>query len=448
MMGEDKLRESAKVVLSSPGADQLEVVLYGQKQSLTRFANNQIHQNVTEEDIEVTVRAILGNRIGVAKVNSVEEESLKWVTEKAIDAAVHAKENPNFKSLPSPRAFQPVRAYFPSIRKVTPKRRAELVREVVEQAQNHQLIAAGALSVEERELGVFNSLGVEAYHPSTWVRLTNVVSSEDSSGYSQFVSPDVEEIDPVKIADEAIEKCLRGRHPVEIEPGKYDVFLEEYALGEIFDWLAWIGMGARSLQEERSFMTHRIGEKIMDEKVTIWDDGNDPKSDALPFDFEGVPRQKVVIIDEGIAKGVVYDTLTAAKEGKSSTGHALPSDLSHYGPLPFNLHMDNGEKTKSSILTSIERGIWVTRFHYINGLLKPREALFTGMTRDGTFLIENGKLTKPVKNLRFTESMLRAFSNVVEVSRERRAIGTGEFGAWVLPAVWIRDFSFTGRTEF
>jgi len=250
------------------------------------------------------------------------------------------------------------------------------------------------------------------------------------------------------LAEEAIAKCLKARHPVEIDPGRYDVFLEEYALSEIFAWLSWIGMGARSFKEGKSFMSDRIGEKIMDEKVTIWDDGNDPQTPALPFDFEGVPRKKVMIIEEGIARGVVYDTITSAKEGKSSTGHALPSDLSLVGPLPLHLHMAGGTESKSSIISSIEKGIWVTRFHYINGLLKPREALFTGMTRDGTFLIENGKSTAALKNLRFTESMLRAFSNVVAVSREKKAVGTEESDTSVVPAVWIKDFNFTGKTQF
>ncbi len=448
MISEDRVREAAKAVLSTPGADQLEVVVFGKKSSLTRFANNCIHQNVTEEDFEVTVRAILENRIGVAKVNSSEEESLKWVTRKAIDAAKCVKGNPDFKSLPSPEPYESVQSHFSSIEKASPLGRAELVEKVVERAERHQLTAAGVLSIDENEFGVFNSLGVEAYHPSTWVRLTNVVSSDDSSGYSQYVGPHLNELSPVEIAEEAIDKCLKGRHPVEIEPGRYDVFLEEYALSAIFGWLSWIGMGARSLQEERSFMTDRMGERIMDEKVTIWDDGNDPKTFALPFDFEGVPRKKVMIIEKGIARSVVYDRLTAVKEKKSSTGHAVPSDLSLFGPLPLHLHMGSGETSKSTILSSIEKGIWVTRFHYINGLLEPREALFTGMTRDGTFLIENGKLTKPVKNLRFTESMLRAFSNVVAVSEETRVVGTEEFDTSVLPAVWIRDFNFTGKTQF
>lgn len=448
MIGEGRLREMARKVLTMPGADQLEAVVTGGKHSLTRFSNNQIHQNVTEENVQVTVRAVLKKKIGVAKVNATEEESLKWVTQRAIDAAKCTKENPSFKTLPSPESYTPVKTRFSSIEEASPQKRADLVEKVVERVSHHQLTAAGALSVEESELGVFNSLGVEAYHPSTWIRLTSVVSSEDSSGYGQFIGSDLDQLQPAAVAEEAIKKCLKGRHPVEIKPGRYDVFLEEYALSEIFEWLSWIGMGARSLQEGKSFMTHKIGERVMDEKVTIWDDGNDPETSALPFDFEGVPRKKVMIIEKGIAKGVVYDTLTAAKEGKSSTGHALPSDFSLVGPLPLHLHMAGGEDTKSLIVSSIEKGIWVTRFHYINGLLEPKKALFTGMTRDGTFLIENGKSTKPLKNLRFTESMLRAFSNVVMVSREKRVVGTDESEGYVLPAVWIRDFNFTGKTQF
>jgi predicted Zn-dependent protease len=448
MIGEGRLKEVARKLFSVGGADQLEAVMSAGALSLTRFANNQIHQNVTEENVQVTVRAVLKNRIGVAKVNTIEDESLKWAVERAIDAAKCATENRNLKTLPAPEAYHSVRGHFASIEKASPEWRAESVRKVVEPVIRRGLTAAGALSVHESELAVFNSLGVKAYHPSTWIRLTTVVSSEDSSGYSQFMGPDLDQLKPIDVAEEAITKCLKGRHPVEIEPGRYDVFLEEYALSEIFGWLSWIGMGARSLQEGKSFMTHRIGDKIMDEKVTIWDDGNDPHTCALPFDFEGVPRKKVMIIEKGVARGVVYDTITAAKEEKSSTGHALPPDLSLFGPLPLHLHMAAGMESKSSIVSSIEKGIWVTRFHYINGLLKPREALFTGMTRDGTFLIENGKSTVPLKNLRFTESMLRAFSNVVAVSQEKKVVGTEESDTSIVPAVWIKDFNFTGKTQF
>jgi predicted Zn-dependent protease len=448
MIGEEKIRRAAKAVLSSPDSDQLEVVIGSTRHSLTRFANNSIHQNVTEEDVQVTVRAVIGKRIGVAKVNGLEDERLRWATQNAIDAARCAVANPSFESLPLPQSYAPVQTHFPSAGLTSPGSRAEVVAKVVGRAKRHQLTAAGALSAWEEELGVFNSLGVETYHPSTWARLTTIVSSDDSSGYGQSASPDFRKLDPVTVVDEAIEKCVRSKHPTEIAPGRYDVFLEEYAMGEIFEWLSWIGMGARSLQEKRSFMSDRIGKRIMGEKVTIWDDGNDPETNALPFDFEGVPRKRVSIVEKGVAKGVVYDTLTAAKEKKSSTGHALPSDFSLYGPLPLHLHMESGENSKSSILESIEKGIWVTRFHYINGLLKPREALFTGMTRDGTFLIENGRLTRPLKNLRFTESMLRAFSNVVEVSRERKVVSTEEESSYVLPSVWVKDFCFSGKTEF
>ena len=447
-MSEERIREAAKVVLSTSGADQLEVTLLQENQRLTRFANNEIHQNVAHEDVQVRVRAIRGKKIGTAKVNSLNQQRLKWATRKAIDTAPYGVENDYFTSLPSPQRWQPIQAHFPSTEEVSARRRADVVREVVDKARRSRLSAAGALSVRTRRFGVFNSLGVDAYHPSTWVRLTSVVSSQDSSGYSEAGSPDFECVHPARVADESISKCVKGRHPVEVEPGRYDVFLEEYALSEIFNWLAWIGMGARSFQEESSFMYGRIGENIMAEKVTVWDDGADPDTFSLPFDFEGVPRRKVTIVERGVARGVVYDTLTAARGGSISTGHALPPEYSLFGPLPLHLHMAAGPSSKASIISSIEKGVMVTRFHYINGLLKPREALFTGMTRDGTFLIENGKLTTPLKNLRFTESMLRAFTNVAEISKERRVLGGDDFSTFVLPAVWIKDFNFTGRTEF
>ena len=212
-------------------------------------------------------------------------------------------------------------------------------------------------------------------------------------------------------------------------------------------FLGYMGMGALSVQEGRSFMCGKIGERVTGDKVTIWDDGLDPRGLPLPFDFEGMPKQKVMLIEKGIAKNVVYDSATAAKEpGKKSTGHSLPAPNTQ-GPLPINLFMEPGKSTKEEMLASTDRGIWVTRFHYTN-VLHPVKTVITGMTRDGTFLIEKGKITRPLKNLRFTQSILEALSNVEMltstlkvVKDDWNALGT------TVPAIKVRNFRFTGGTE-
>ena len=198
-----------------------------------------------------------------------------------------------------------------------------------------------------------------------------------------------------------------------------------------------------------SFMADRIGEKVMGDLVTIHDDGTDPTGVPIPFDFEGVPKRKVTIIENGVARGPVYDSVTAAKDGVESTGHGGLA-VFRGGPSCSNLFIAEGDSEFDDLLAAVKRGLLVTRFHYINGLLDTKKALFTGMTRDGTFLIENGKITKAVKNLRFNDSMLRAYSNVEAVTKKRGVAGRnwGGIGSITAPSVLIRDFKFTGTTEF
>jgi len=213
-------------------------------------------------------------------------------------------------------------------------------------------------------------------------------------------------------------------------------------------YLGWLGLGALSVQEGRSFMSGRFGEKITGENITIWDDGHDPRGLALPFDFEGVPKRRVMLIENGVAKGVVYDSFTAGREkGQASTGHSQPAPNT-MGPIPVNLFMAPGQATKEEMLASTERGIWVTRFHYTNPV-HPVKTVLTGMTRDGTFLIEDGHITRPLKNLRFTQSILDAFGQADMLGSELALVKSGWGNLAVCaPAAKIRGFEFTGTTEF
>jgi predicted Zn-dependent protease len=255
----------------------------------------------------------------------------------------------------------------------------------------------------------------------------------------------VGEINTEAISSEAVEKALRSRHPRELPPGRYPVILEEYAVADMMSTLAYLGFGALSVQEGRSFMTDRFGEQIMNPTISIWDDGLDSTGLPMPFDFEGVPRQRVDLIKEGVAAAVVYDSYTAGREGKASTGHGLPAPNT-FGPIPTHMFMAPGEASKEEMLASIERGLWVTRFHYTRPV-HPKLAIITGMTRDGTFLIEKGEMAYPIKNLRFTQSYIEALANVEQVCRETRLVENW-FGATRIPALKVAEVEFTGATEF
>ncbi len=446
MLGPDKVKEITSQVLALSKAEQTEVIFNGMDSALTRFANSYIHQNVAETNTEVRVRLVYGKKIGVASSNDLSPEALKRTVDTARAIAQRQPENPEFKSLPGPQPIQNVEAFVERTAKFTPEQRAQIVSVLCRKAKEKGVVAAGAFNTMSFEIAVANSLGVFAYHPGTVADINTVMMSDTGSGYAAFTHPDASQVNAAAIADEAISKALKARNPEALEPGDYTVLLEEYAVTDILDFLAYLSFSALAVQEERSFMKGKIGEKVMGDNVTLWDDGLAPDTLALPFDYEGVPRQKVTFVENGIARGVVYDTATAQREGKQSTGHSLPAPNST-GPSAEHMFMAPGSTPKSEMLKGVERGIWVTRFWYTR-VVHPTKVLITGMTRDGTFLIENGEVTKPVKNFRFTTSYLDALNNVKAISRETKLFRDDWSGAARrVPALLVDGFRFTGVTQ-
>ena len=448
MIGKAQLKAVADTVLAAAEADQTEVLVSGEDLALTRFAANTIHQNVSETNVSIRVRSVIGKKIGVASNNDGSEASLKGLVRKAEKIALLQQDNPDFTSLPEPLPIQEVQAYSESTAKCSAETRAKGVGSILELARGGGLIASGAFSTGTSETMIANSLGVSAYHCGTMATVMSVIMSNDSSGYAASVAQDVIDLDPAVIGRIAMDKAIHSKNPTSIEPGAYTVILEEEAVANMLFFLGYLGCGALAVQEGRSFMSGRMGEKVTGDNITIWDDALDPRGIMMPFDFEGVPKQKVMLIENGVARSAVYDTATAAREpGKVSTGHSLPAPNAT-GPIPINLFMKPGTSTKEEMIASTKRGIWVTRFHYTNPV-HPVKTLLTGMTRDGTFLIENGKISRPLKNLRFTQSILEAFTNAVSLSKFPKVIKLdfGNFGLSV-PAAKINGFQFTGATEF
>jgi predicted Zn-dependent protease len=255
---------------------------------------------------------------------------------------------------------------------------------------------------------------------------------------------DVNQIDAEALGREAVDKAVRSRGAVRFEPGEYPVVLESYAVGEMLLYLAYMGFGALSLQEGTSFLRGKIGQPIVDRRISIKDDARDPVGLLSAFDFEGVPRQPVDLIRDGKGAGVVYDTRTAIREGHTSTGHALPAP-STFGPFPSHLIIAAGDTPQAELAKGIDRGLWVTRFNYVN-VVKSDRAVLTGLTKDGTYLIENGEVTRPVKNLRFTESVLDTWSGLRALGAERKLL-EGWGGAVVAPSMTLDRFRFTGVSD-
>ena len=447
MLGEEKIREITAKVLGLSQADQTEVLVFSDDSQLTRFANSYIHQNVAERDVHVRVRAVVGKRIGVASTNDLSGESLEKLVGTALEVAKLQLENPDFISLPEPSPIPEVKAFSEATSGVTPEARAQAVGDICRRAVENDLVASGAFSTSVQEIAVANSLGVFAYFPTTLADLKTVIMGDDSSGYGASTAWDVEQLDAEAVGGEAVDKALRGRNPREIEPGRYTVILEEYATEDILEMLSYVGLGALAVQEGRSFMCDRFGEQIVDSAISLWDDGLDLRGLPLPFDFEGVPKRRVPLIENGIAMNVVYDSYTAGKERKASTGHGLPAPNT-FGPLPINMFMAPGQATLEEMIASTEQGILVTRFWYTRPV-HPKLAIITGMTRDGTFLIEKGEVAYPVKNLRFTQSYLDALASVEMIGRTTKLVRSDfELNGNHVPALKLGEFEFTGATEF
>ena len=447
MIGQAELKNLADRAIEMSQAEQTEVVVVAPHSSLTRFANNYIHQNVEQQDLDARVRSVVGKKIGVASSNDTSDAGLKNVVDRALNLARHQRDNTDFQSLPSPQPIQEVEVYVEATARTGPEERAAVVGQICDASSRAGLTAAGAFRTAVTEIVIANSLGVFAYQRDTLADINTVVMSEHGSGHAECVSPDVGDIDGEAVAKEAIDTALININQTEIDPGEYDVVFQEYAVADILDFFGYLSFGAQAYQEKRSFMAGRIGEQVMGENITLYDDGLSLESSPNPFDYEGVPRKPVTFVEKGVAKGIVWDTYTAGKdaEDRESTGHALPAG-STFGPIPSNMFLSPGDATIDEMVESTKKGIFVSRFWYTRPV-HPLNVVVTGMTRDGTFLIEDGKITSPVKNLRFTQSYLEAMNRVEAIGKEtmlHQAIA----GVSRIPALKIAKWTFTGVSQY
>lgn len=445
MRGKEEILNILKKGLEYSSGDETELLYLGKESSLTRYANSYIHQNVKESNSQIRVRVIKNKKVGFVETNNLTLDGIKKAIKDAEEILKFTKEDEFFVKLPEKEEIKEVKTFFEENLKVTPEDMANKVKNVIQRANEKNLIAAGALSVDLEEYAVVNSRDIEVYQPYSSVTLTTVIMGEDSSGYADRFSMKFSDLNEIELADEAIEKVLMGKNPKDFEPGKYEVILSPYAVEDILFFFAYLSFGAKNFHQDMSFMSGKLGEKVLGENITIWDDGLDPIGAPIAFDFEGVPKKKVNIIENGIAKGVVYDSYHAYKFGKENTGHALPQPNS-LGPFALNLFMKEGESSLNEMINNVKRGVYISRFHYTNPL-DPKRVIITGMTRDGTFVIENGKISFPIKNLRFTQDMVELMNNVVEISKERK-LQKGDAHVSVVPYIRVKEFNFTGKTEF
>lgn len=441
-------------------ADEVEVLFSGGQSALTRFANNTIHQNVAEENHSVSVRTVFDRRTARASTNRFDDESLRQVVRASESLANVQHPDPDLLRMPDGREAGEVRAvpsrHFAQTAAITPQLRAEGVRKIVDVAEKHKLTAAGVFASNESAEGLFNSRGLSRWHTQTSAEISVTMLAADSSGWQKANSPDVANLDPLKLAEVAAQKAVDSARPREIPAGKYTVILEPAAVLDIVGFMFWDYSGMAIL-DQRSFLTGRIGTKLFGENVTIWDDVAHPLQAGLPFDAEGVARRRVPLVENGVVQRVVYARATAERMKRSEykdkvgpiepTGHGLPIP-NEIGEMPLNIVFApvNNPQTIQQMIASTERGVLVTRLWYIREV-EPFEKMLTGMTRDGTFYVENGKVRGGVRNFRFNESLIHMLSSVEAMSVPVRSCGEESFDM-VVPAMKVKDFNFTEVTKF
>jgi PmbA protein len=438
-----ELAEAVLRLAEAEGASEAEVVVAAGDEALTRFANSEIHQNVAESDIRINLRLVRGKRVGVASSGRTEPDALRGLAGTAARIAAVAEEAPDWAGLPvaGPAAAVPG-AFAPGTADASPELRAEGVRAVIDAADRAGVAAFGSFSTGVETVAVATTTGIRAAEARTSARLLAVtMGPDDGTGYGEAAAVDATRIDAAAVGREAAEKARRAARPIDLPPGEYPVVLEEYAVADLLDNLGFTGFSGLAVEEGRSFF--EPGKRIGSDLVTIVDDARDPAGMPSGFDYEGVPTRRVVMVEHGICREIVHDAATAARAGVASTGHGLPAP-NPWGPFPLHAAMAPGTTPRAQVLRGLGRGLLVTRFHYTN-VVHGKLAVITGMTRDGTFLVEDGEIVGPVRNLRFTQSYLDALAAVEAVASERRLL-RGELGAVLVPALRIAAWRFTGAT--
>ncbi len=448
-------------------ADEIELLISGGRSALTRFANNTIHQNVAEEEYHISARVSLGGRTARATTNKHDDDSLRRLVQSAEALARVQQPDPDLLPMPSPEEVAAnavdsgavaVQRYFDVTAGLSPQDRAHSVAVMVDVARKYGLNAAGIASSAESVEGIFNSRGVSDWYQHTLAELSITMLGDNSSGWQKSNAPNAADLDPLRLAEVAAEKAIRSRNPRELPPGKYTVILEPAAVLDAVGFMFW-DFGGSALLDQRSFLNDRVGPQTFGENITVWDDVYHPLQTGAPFDGEGIRRHRLKLIDKGVVRQVTYARSSARRVLQSEmagkvgpvrpTGHgfALPNEI---GEAPLNLVFEppaaGQARTVEEMIADTDRGILITRLWYIREV-DPYEKILTGMTRDGTFLVEDGKLREGILNFRFNESLLHMLQNVEAMGVPVRASGEESIDM-VVPAMKVRDFNFTEATKF
>lgn len=425
-------------------ADETEVEIHLASDALTRFANNTIHQNVAERTLGISVRALVDGRTARATTNRIDAESLRSVAASAVQLARNQPRDPDLLSMLAPQKYQKVSRFSPATAAATPQSRAREIAKVCRLAEKSKQTSAGIFSTASTQSVLLNSKGLLARYQQTRAEFSVTILEENSSGWAKSTSFDLREIDPQALAESASRKAAGSRNPRELPPGHYTAILQPAAVLDLLGFLFYDFAGTAVL-DKRSCLTGRLGKRLFGENITLWDDVYHPLQLGQPYDGEGVPRQKVLLVDRGVPSNLVYSRSTARKMKAKPTGHGFPLPNEH-GEAPMNLVWSGGDKSVDEMVASSQRGILVTRLWYIREV-DPYAKILTGMTRDGTFLVENGRIAGGIRNFRFNQSVIDTLANVEMLGPAVRSSGEESFDM-VVPAMKVRNFHFSEVTKF
>ena len=443
----DDVGAAAEPALGLEGADGVEVVVAASLTGLTRYAVSEIIQNTVRKEVRAYVRVVADDQVATATTTQLAPEALVRAAERAREAALASRPDPDFPGLPDPAVVgraEPIYRWDEATAAKTPMDRATKVRELLSAAGSQN--AAGIFETSAHAYAVFSSKGISCFDAYTRCVTTCLVDDGTATGWGDASSHAFDEVDVHTTARRAADKAARSRGATDGTPGTYEVVLEPAAVGTLLDYLSYVGMGAKAVIEGESFLSTRKGEQVAAPSVTISDDAFHPYSVGLGFDLEGVPKKRVAVIDAGVASQPVTDLRTARKLDLEPSGHY--SGSGEFGPYASNVVLEAGDRSVEELIAAVSDGFLVTRFHYVNVLDRPT-TLLTGMTRDGVFRIRGGEVAEPVHNFRFAQSVLDALATVQGVGSEVAAFAPeyGSFGSAVAPALHVGEFNFASITS-
>ena len=449
--GREAMLDPLSKALRDVRVDEAEIWAHRRRSAITRYAKNEVHQNAAADETYVQARIVVKNAVGIASGNSLEPAGLRQLLSDARAAAELSVPNTDWPGLGTPASVGDAKAFDQHTADAVASRQSDEIKTITSLVKARGMRAAGTHEIEVTEDAVANTNGVAAYAPATMAYLRALVLTDaGGSGWAEDLAWSLAGLDAAGIAARAIDKAARDHDRAQLPAGDYEAVFEELGVAEVLRFVSLTGLTGQTLRDGRSFMVDKIGQPVTGPRFSLWEDALDPRTLAIPFDVEGTPKKRVTLVERGVARGVVHDRQSAKWFNTTSTGHAADARRYAAGGHAGNLTMAGGEASRESLIASVKKGVLITRFHYTN-TPDPKRATMTGTTRDGTFLIENGEITRALANVRYRMSALDLFAGIDLMGPQRlvrdwwSSNGMGSI-VCLCPPIKVARATFTGSS--